>query len=234
MTKLTLIIVFAFASIFNSCFNKEAEKNTVIQTNKAARQKSQIPKSLDALDKNSEDIYDYLLRKEWAASEKQYQKVQEEFYTLSPYLMKDSIPNDYIVSLENSVKFLTKDIEEKNQVSALTDANNITSYMCDVADYFLTDFPSNLRRVHVHTRNVEINVLQNDWEGAKNNFKKVNALWPKVKNLLSQKSAQKVKEFEDSLIDFEYLLNKKDISKTLRQTQVIRDRTAALEKYYEQ
>jgi hypothetical protein len=234
MVKLTLISFLIFASIFDSCFKKETEKNTVTQTNKTATQKSLIPKSLDALDKNSEDMYDYLLRNDWSNAEKQYQKIQEEFYTLSPYLIKDSIPTDYMVSLEASVKFLSKDIEDKNQVDALTEANNITSYMCDVADYFVTDFPGNLRRVHVFTRNIEINVLQNDWENAKSNFKKVNAYWPKVKSLLSQKSEQKVKDFEDSFANFEYLLNKQDVPKTLKQTQIMRDKTAALEKYYEQ
>ena len=234
MVKLTLVVILIFASIFDSCFNKEAEKNTITQTNKTAIQKEPIPKSLDTLDKNSEDIYAYLLKKDWNMSEKQYQKIQDEFYTLSPYLIKDSIPTDYMVSLETSVKFLSKDIEEKNQIDALTEANNITSYMCDVADYFITDFPGNLRRVHVFTRNIEINVLRNDWETAKANFKKVNAYWPNVKSLLSEKSEQKVKEFEDSFVDVEYLLSRQDASKTLRQTQIMRDKTAALEKYYEQ
>lgn len=234
MVKLTLVVILIFASIFGSCFKKEAEKNTITQTNKTAIQKEPIPKSLDALDKNSEDIYAFLLKKDWTMSEKQYQKVQDEFYSLSPYLIKDSIPTDYMVSLETSVKFLSKDIEEKNQIDALTEANNITSYMCDVADYFITDFPSNLRRVHVFTRNIEINVLRNDWETAKANFKKVNAYWPKVKSLLSEKSEQKVKEFEDSFVDVEYLLSRQDASKTLKQTQIMRDKTAALEKYYEQ
>jgi hypothetical protein len=233
MTKLVLIVLLFLPSFFDSCMNKETVKNTVTQNNKPAKQKNPIPKSLDALDLNSENMYAFILKKDWNAAEKQYQKVQEEFYTLSPYLIKDSIPTDYIVSLETAVKFLSKDIEDKNQVSAMTDANNITNYMCDAADYFVTDFPSNLRRVHVYTRNIEICVLQNDWEGAKTNFAKVNAYWPKVKNVLSAKSEQKVKEFEESLVDFDYLLKKQDDAKILKQTQIMRDRTEALEKYYE-
>jgi hypothetical protein len=230
--KITLAVILTIS--LSSCVNKTSETNNIAKKEKKAQEKSPIPKSLDALDKNSEDMYDYLLKNDWSNAEKQYQKIQEEFYTLSPYLIKDSIPTDYMVSLEASVKFLSKDIEDKNQVDALTEANNITSYMCDVADYFVTDFPSNLRRVHVFTRNIEINVLQNDWETAKSNFKKVNAYWPQVKSLLSQKSEQKVKDFEDSFANFEYLLNKQDAPKTLKQTQIMRDKTAALEKYYEQ
>jgi len=233
MTKLALIFLVLFSSIFDSCFNKEVEKNTVTQKNQVAKQKNPIPVSLNVMDENSEVLYAYLLKKDWSAADKQYQKVQEEFYTLSPHLIKDSIPTDYIVSLETAVKFLNKDIEDKNQVSALTDANNITAYMCDVADYFVTDYPSNLRRVHVHTRNIEISILQDKWEDAKENFKKVNAYWPKVKTVLSGKSEQKVKEFEDSFVDMEYLLNKKETDKILKQTQVMRDKTEALEKYYE-
>ncbi|MBI5403350.1 MAG: hypothetical protein HY959_08095 [Ignavibacteriae bacterium] len=233
MTKIALISLLLLSSIFNSCFNKEAEKNTVTQKNQTAKQKNPIPVSLNVMDESSEILYAYLLKKDWNAAEKQYQKVQEEFYTLSPYLKKDSIPNDYLVSLETAVKFLARDIEDKNQVAALSDANNITAYMCDVADYFVTDYPSNLRRVHVHTRNIEISILQDKWEDARENFKKVNAYWPKVKGVLSQKSEQKVKEFEDSFVDFEYLLNKKDESKTLKQTQIMRDKTESLEKYYE-
>jgi hypothetical protein len=233
MIKLTLIFALLFASIFDSCFNKETEKNTVTQTNIPAKQKNPIPVSLNEMDENSEILYAFLLKKDWSASEKQYQKVQEEFYTLSPYLIKDSIPTDYIVSLETAVKFLNKDIEDKNQISALTDANNITAYMCDVADYFLTDYPSNLRRVHVHTRNIEINILQDKWDDAKENLKRVNAYWPKVKTVLSSKSEQTVKEFEDSFVDMDYLLNKKETVKILKQTQLMRDKTEALEKYYE-
>lgn len=233
MAKISLAVLLIFTSVFYSCGKKEQEKNTVTQTNKSAKQKNPIPKTLDVLDENSEVLYANLITKDWSAAEKQYQKVQEEFYLLSPYLIKDSIPTDYIVSLETAVKFLSENIEEKNQTASLTEANNITNYICDVADYFMTDYPSNLRRVHVYTRNIEICVLQNDWEGAKANFKKVNAYWPKVKGVLSQKSEQKVKDFEDSFVDFEYLLNKKDESKTLKQTQVMRDKTEALEKYYE-
>lgn len=230
--KITLAVILMVS--LSSCFNKTSKTNNIVTKEKKAQGKSPIPKSLDALDKNSEDIYAFLLKKDWTMSEKQYQKVQDEFYTLSPYLIKDSIPTDYMVSLETSVKFLSKDIEDKNQIDALAEANNITSYMCDVADYFITDFPSNLRRVHVFTRNIEINVLRNDWETAKANFKKVNAYWPKVKSLMSEKSEQKVKEFEDSFVDVENLLSRQDASKTLKQTQIMRDKTAALEKYYEQ
>ena len=228
-----ILLALILTVLLSSCVNKSSEVNNIVTKEKKSREKSQIPKSLDALDKNSEDMYDFVLNKDWQKAEKQYDKIQNEFYTLSPYLIRDSLPGDYLMSLETSVKFLLEAVKNKNRIEALKEANNITSYMCDVADYFITDFPSNLRRVHVFTRNMEINVLQNDWESARDNFGKVNAYWPKVKEVLSQKSEQKVKEFEDSLDDFENLLDKKDAQKTLKHTQVMRDKTATLEKYYE-
>lgn len=232
MNRIIIVTVFSFFILFFSC-NKNHNLAPINSSTKVVREKSPIPISLEKLDKNSEDLYQSLLNKDWSKAEKDYQKVQEEFYNLSPYLIKDSIPNDYISALEFSVKVLEIGIKDKNLFESLTESNNITYYMCDVADYFITDYPSNLRRIHVFTRSIEINALQDKWDEAKGNFKKVNAFWPKVKDLLSAKSAEKVKAFEDSLIDFEYLLNKKDLSKVLRQTQIMRDRTATLEKYYE-
>jgi hypothetical protein len=232
MLKLLLIVLFAFTLMLNSCSKNQGNSN-IITPKKSAREKSPIPISLEKLDKNSEELYQSLLNKDWIKSEKDYQKVQEEFYNLSPYLIKDSIPNDYISALEFSMKNLEGSVKDNIQIESLTESNNITYYMCDVADYFITDYPGNLRRIHVFTRNVEINALQDKWDGAKENFRKVNAFWPKVKDLLSAKSTEKVKAFEESLIDFEYLLNKKDLSKVLKHTQTIRDKTAELEKYYE-
>lgn len=232
MTKILTLALLVFTFLLNSCSEKP-DNVTVIPKNTVAKVKSPIPKSLDALDKNSEDLYQSLLNKDWVKSEKDYQKVQEEFYNLSPFLLRDSIPNDYISALEFSVKSIEKNIKEKNQIEALTESNNVTSYMCDVADFFITDYPSNLRRIHIFTRNIEINALQEKWDDAMGNFNKVEVFWPKVKDLLSVKSREKVKAFEDSLIDFEYLLEKKDLSKVLKKSQIIRDKTAALEKYYE-
>lgn len=232
MFKIFIITLFIFTLLFSSC-SKKPDNTAVIPKNTPARVKSPIPKSLNAFDKSSEDLYQSLLSKEWIKSEKDYQKVQEEFYNLSPYLMRDSIPNDYISALEFSVKSLEKSIKEKNQIESLTESNNITSYICDVADFFITDYPSNLRRIHVFARNVEISALQDKWNNADGNFNKVELFWPKVKDLLSAKSEEKVKAFEDSLTDFKYLLEKRDLSKVLKKSQIIRDKTAALEKYYE-
>lgn len=232
MIRIFVLSFVVFSFMFVSCTRKPGNP-TVIHKNNGVSEKQPIPKSLDKLDKNSEDIYQSLLNREWTRAESDYQKVQSEFYSLSPYLKEDSIPVDYLVALEFAVKDLDNNIKNKNQTEALTDANNITSYMCDVADYFITDYPSNLRRIHVFTRNIEIDALQDKWEEAKENLEKINAFWPKVKDLLSAKSVEKVKAFEESLNDFDVLLNKKDLSKVLKRTQIIRDRIADLEKYYE-
>ena len=92
MLRITLLFLFIFLSLFDSCFKKDDAPKTKIQTNKPAREKRLLPKSLDALDLSSENIYQYILNKDWGKSKQGYQKVQEEFYKLSPYLIEDSIP----------------------------------------------------------------------------------------------------------------------------------------------
>lgn len=230
--RFTFVIAVLVTVTFISC-NKKQEITNVITVNKMAKEKSVIPKPLNTLDINSEALYQSVMNSDWLSSEKDYQKVNEEFYNLSPYLIKDSVPNDYISALDFSVKELDINIKNKNKIGCLTESNNITKYICDIADYFITDYPSNLRRIHVFSRNVEIFALQDKWDESKENFNKINAFWPKVKDLLSAKSAEKVKAFENSLLDFEYLLNKKDLSKLLKQTRIIRDRIDDLEYYYE-
>lgn len=143
-----------------------------------------VPASLMRIGLSSENIFMNVKSNNYAKAQDELKKIKEDLNNLNPALkVTPTITTNTISTFNDAISTLETNINSKKQYESMFQANTITRYAYDISDNYKTDYPTDLGRLKVFGREVELALDKNDWSVAANNNGELNAVWTKVKTL---------------------------------------------------
>jgi len=143
------------------------------------------PRQVDTLESNLEDIIDDINNNDWQKATIKMNEINNNFYVLKPMLQAHMISNDIINSIENEIMKLENEVISKNAYQAKVHANRITGYIPDILDFYKAEIPTDVPRLEYLGRTIILDIENNDWDSATENYQKAVKIWDVLQTKLN-------------------------------------------------
>ena len=188
-----------------------------------------IPKQLDIIESNAEDIIDDLYKSDWQKAEDKLNIIKNNMNELIPILQKSAVSDELISGMNQAIKSLEENIKKKSTNPAIAQANKITKYIPDIYDFFKVIIPTDVSRLDYLGREIIVNVKNIDWTEANNNYLRANVIWNRLKKGLNIKYSKDIVEFDQILSALDESISKKDSELTIENANKMLDAVDILE-----
>ncbi|HWQ77623.1 MAG TPA: LysM peptidoglycan-binding domain-containing protein [Anaerovoracaceae bacterium] len=168
-----------------------------------------VPDQIGSLETNAVNIIDDIYRSDWASANSRVNEIRTTMNTLVPILQEAEVPNDVIFELNATIRTLEQNVTQRRAYPAISQANRITQILADVLDYFNVIVPPDLLRLAYFARQLIVNVEQNDWAEALQNYRRAMAVWQRIRPLLGN-YAQDVAVVDQVFVDLLGSINSRD------------------------
>ncbi len=122
---------------------------------------------------------------DWTGASSRVNEIRTVMNDLTPILQEAEVSNDTIFGLNATIRTLEQNVMQRRAYPAISQANRITQILADVLDYFNVIVPPDLLRLSYFARQMIVNVEQNDWEEAEQNYRRAMAVWQRIRPFLS-------------------------------------------------
>jgi LysM repeat protein len=193
-----------------------------------------VPKQLDTIESNAEDIMDDIYAKDWQKAKDKVNIINTNMNALIPYLQQASVPNHLITDIQQAIKMLEENVAQKNSLQALFDANQITRYIPDMLDYFKVIIPTDVSRLDFLGRQIVLNVEGNDWTAANDNYDLVKKIWERLSPELNAKYSNDISNMDQILSALQDSISRKEYQATINNANKMLDLVDVLETDFKQ
>lgn len=193
-----------------------------------------VPKQLDTIESNAEDIMDDIYAKNWQKAKDKVNIINTNMNALIPYLQQALAPNHLITDIQDAIKKLEENVGQKNSLQALFDANQITRYIPDMLDYFKVVIPTDVSRLDYLGRQIILNVEGNDWAAANDNYTTSNKIWGRLKPELNAKYSKDISNMDQILSALQNSISRKEYQATINNANKMLDLVDVLETDFKQ
>jgi hypothetical protein len=148
---------------------------------------------------------------DWNAAKNKADIIKNSMGELKPILDSARIPEETVDGLVSAVCGLDNAVGAGKQYDALAQANMITEFIPDVADYYVTVVPTDVMRLGYLARELMLDVRHEDWQSGEADLTAVEGVWVRSKSKLHLSSRQDPDDFQDSLNRLRPALDQKDV-----------------------
>jgi hypothetical protein len=110
----------------------------------------------------------------------------------------------------------------------MSQANQITRFVADALDFFKIIIPPDVRRLAYFARQIIINIEQNDWGEARNNYDRALNVWNRIKPELDAANSEDIDYMERVLENLDESIRRQQYSSTIRNAILMVDAADAL------
>lgn len=140
-----------------------------------------IPAQLTDMENLSLSMMDDIYQGNWMSSQTKLNQIKNNMSEVEPILREATVPEASIVGLNQVINRLQNDVQLRQVYPSLAQANLITGYLPDILDHFATPVPTDFWRLYYLARAIVINIENNDWNEARNNYQRTNAVWERLR-----------------------------------------------------
>jgi LysM repeat protein len=158
-----------------------------------------VPDQIDTLESNAVDIIDDIYMSDWPSADSRVNVIRTTMNNLVPYLQEALIPDNVIFGLNAVIRTLEQNTAQRRTFPAMSQANRITQILADILDYYNVIIPTDVMRLAYFARQMILNVEQNDWAEAYQNYRRMLAVWERIRPELSRNYARDVSDFDQVL-----------------------------------
>lgn len=173
------------------------------------------PDQINIIASNAVGIIDDIYMDDWAGATGRINEIRTAMNSLAPVLQEAEVPNDIIFGLNATVRTLEQNLMRRSAYPAISQANRITQILADVLDYFNVVVPPDVMRLAYFARQIIVNVEQNDWPEAEQNYRRAMTVWQRLRPLLPHYPSI-VSEIDQIFIDLMASINNRDYRDAIR------------------
>jgi|SRR5581483_9429851 len=155
------------------------------QPARASNPSAEAPQSLKSTGEYAEDIYDAAHASNWKLAFAKSTRLSDTSSKLGGDLQSAPELNE----IQSRVSTLKKDIETKQRLAAMTDANEITRLAADLSAGFRSTLPVQVVKLDYLGRKLQIESAQGNLSSLKQTTSEIRSNWNEVKTALEQKHA---------------------------------------------
>lgn len=182
-----------------------------------------IPEQLLAIETNAEEIIDDLYARDLQSVRNKIKVIKEDMQDALPQMQQAHVQENIINELNQAIRRLEGYTIQERMFPAMSQANQITRYVADALDYFKTLIPSDVRRLSYFARQIIINIEQNDWGEARNNYNRSLNVWNGIKMQLNETNGEDVDYIEQVFDNLDKSIGRQGYSETIRNAILVVD-----------
>lgn len=141
----------------------------------------EIPSQLTNIEKDSISMMDDIYQGKWAAAQEKLDQININLEEVLPILEEATVPQSSISGLKQVLNRLQSYVNQRRVYPSIAQANLITGYLPDILDHFKTPVPTDFWRLYYLARAIIINIENNDWNEARNNYQRAVGVWERLR-----------------------------------------------------
>lgn len=169
-----------------------------------------IPDQIDIIESNAVKIIDDIIMSEWQSANSRVNEIRSAMNELIPLLQEVQVTNNVISGLNAAIRNLEQNIQQRRTFPAISQANRVTQIIADVLDFYNVISPPDVNRLAYFARQVIVNVEENDWAEAYQNYRRALTVWQRLSAQLEENYAEDVKAFVQILNDLRAAIDRRD------------------------
>lgn len=140
-----------------------------------------VPGQLTDMENLALTMMDDVYQGNWAAAQVKLNQIKTAMSEVEPILRAATVPQGSITGLTQVINRLQHYLQTRQVYPSLAQANLITGYLPDILDHFATPVPTDFWRLYYLARAIVINIENNDWPEAGNNYQRTKAVWERLR-----------------------------------------------------
>lgn len=170
----------------------------------------EVPDELGVIESNAVGIIDDIYHQDWESAGRRVNDIRTAVNNVTPAMQAAEVPNNVIVGLNTAVRALEQNVAQRSAYPAISQANRITQILADVLEFFNVIIPPDVIRLAYFARQIIINVEQNDWAEAYQNYRRALSLWERMSPELQSDYAKDVSDFNQLFHSMNDAINRRD------------------------
>lgn len=170
----------------------------------------EVPDQLGVIESETQSIIDDVYSLDWESAGRRADDIRTAVNSALPMLQQAEVPNNTIFDLNAAIRSLELNIAQRKAFSAVSQANRITQLLADILDYYNVIIPPNVLRLAYFARQIIINVEQNDWMEAYQNYRRALSVWERLRQELNSEYTEDVSAFDQALSGVNDAIGQKD------------------------
>lgn len=173
------------------------------------------PEELTVIESNAISIIDDIYQEDWQSAQQRVNEIRTAMNNVTPALQEAEVPNSVIFGLNTAIRTLEQNLIRRSVYPAISQANRITQLLADALDFFNVVIPTDVMRLAYFARQIIVNVEQNDWAEAHENYRRALATWDRLFPELEPDHNMDVNNFDQVLLDMNEAISRRDYQAAL-------------------
>lgn len=169
-----------------------------------------IPDQVSLIESDAVKAINDVFAGDWQSANSRVNEIRTAMNQVTPALQAAQVPNNVIVGLNTAIRNLEQSIAQQKGFLAISWANRITQLIADVLDYFAVVVPTDVIRLAYFARQIIINVEQNDWAEAYQNYRRALSVWQELQTELEARYSVDVAAVNQTLDNLKSTIDRKD------------------------
>ena len=175
-----------------------------------------IPNELLSIETDAEDIIENIYAGDWQSVRTRTDNIKTNMRDVLPQLQQAQVPGNVIAEINQAARNLEQHAMQERTFPAMSQANQTTRYVADALEYFKVVIPPDIHRLSYFARQIIINVEQNDWAEARNNYNRALAAWNRIKPELGAAYNEDIAYMDQVFADLNESINRRDYQAAIR------------------
>lgn len=167
-----------------------------------------IPEPLGVIESESLGIIDDIYQMNWDSAGSRVNRIRTAVNAAAAPMREAEVPGNLIFELNSAVRMVEQNVAQRRAYPAISQANRLTQLLADVLDYFSVLIPTDVLRLAYFARQIIINVEQNDWAEAYQNYRRALNVWERTYPDLQNEYLTDITEFNQTLATLETAVNR--------------------------
>ncbi|HML38978.1 MAG TPA: LysM peptidoglycan-binding domain-containing protein [Bacillota bacterium] len=169
-----------------------------------------VPNQIGVLQSNAVNIINDIFHLDWESADNGINTLRTAMNSVVTALQQAQVPNNTIFDLNAAIRALEQNATQRRTYPAISQANRVTQLIADVLDYFNVVFPPDVLRLAYFARQAIVNVDQNDWAEAEQNYRRALEVWQRLRPQLVDNYVTDVANVDQTLGDLRDSISRRD------------------------
>lgn len=169
-----------------------------------------VPELIGVMLNDAIHIIEDIIMGDWQNANSRVNELRTLMNNLAPTLQEAKVPNNVVFGMNAAIRNLEQNIMQRRNFPAMSQANQITQLIADALDFFNVIIPPDVLRLSYFARQIILNVEQNDWPEAHQNYRRALTVWQRIRPELETDYVRDVSNFDQGLENINESINRRD------------------------
>jgi len=170
------------------------------QSGSASVSSSSVPKLLDEIEANAEDIIDVAPNGQWDTISADINNIEQAWKTYQTPKIRKTVDPKLLTAMNSAIVELRSQATSQDVQKTMQAANNSSAAVVELFDLYHPKVPTDIGRLDMLERQVVLDGNADQWGAVSQDLQRIQTVWDRIKAQILTHKGQKVStQFEGSL-----------------------------------